>query len=298
MRGAVAVATLAVALLALLAVARAQATSISATARIDEAGDLELYTVYNVTSAPALLVVPAKSPAAYFAVENGTTELPVQYNGTDLLVAVDQPGIVNVSYLTLQATSKEGALWEANFTMPCPGDVFLPPQSTPIYVSPVPQQVFYVNGSPALVMPSGPVTIEYMMSPPVSTTTTVVAHSVTTTSSITPTTTTTRAPSPSYLLPLIIVVVIVAAGGAGAALVMRRRGGGGPAEALDDRDRAILSAISKLGGEATASQVMGETNIPRSPLYRRLDKLVRLGYLEEGVRGNTKVYRCRRQGCS
>jgi len=50
-------------------------------------------------------------------------------------------------------------------------------------------------------------------------------------------------------------------------------------------------------GRPPPPQVMNETNIPKSPLYRRLDKLVRLGYLEEAMKGNTKVYRCKR-GCS
>lgn len=277
---------------------RSQSTPLAcrAAARIDEAGDLTLYVVYNVTSVPSLLVVPARSPVSYFAVENGTTPLPVQYNGTDLLVAVDQPGLVNVSYLTLQATSKEGALWEANFTMPCAGYVALPRYSTPVYVSPIPQQVFYVNGSPVLVMPSGPLTVEYMISPP--TTTPIATTSSTSTTTIsTPTTSVKPTPITSYFIPIVVAIVVVGAAAGAAAAVLRRRGGAGPAEALDDRDRAILSAISRLGGEATASQVMNETNIPKSPLYRRLDKLVRLGYLEEVMKGNTKVYRCKR-GCS
>jgi len=279
--------------------ARSQSTPLAcrAAARIDEAGDLTLYAVYNVTSVPSLLVVPARSPVSYFAVENGTTPLPVQYNGTDLLVAVDQPGLVNVSYLTLQATSKEGALWEANFTMPCAGDVTLPRYSTPVYVSPIPQQVFYVNGSPVLVMPSGPLTVEYMISPPTTTPITTISSTTSTTTS--PTTTTSVKPTPvtSYFIPIVVAIIVVGAAAGAAAAVLRRRGGAGPAEALDDRDRAILSAISRLGGEATASQVMNETKIPKSPLYRRLDKLVRLGYLEEVMKGNTKVYRCKR-GCS
>jgi len=278
--------------------ARSQSISSAcrAAARIDEVGDLTLYAVYNVTSVPSLLVVPARSPVSYFAVENGTTPLPVQYNGTDLLVAVDQPGLVNVSYLTFQATSKEGALWEANFTVPCAGDVTLPRYSTPVYVSPIPQQVFYVNGSPVLVMPSGPLTVEYMISPPTTTPITTISSTSTTTS---PTTTTSVKPTPltSYFIPIVMAIVVVGAVAGAAAAVLRRRGGAGPVEALDDRDRAILSAISRLGGEATASQVMNETNIPKSPLYRRLDKLVRLGYLEEVMKGNTKVYRCKR-GCS
>ena len=90
-------------------------------------------------------------------------------------------------------------------------------------------------------------------------------------------------------------VVVVAA--VGAYLALSRRGGAGPAESLDDRDAAILSALAKMGGEATASDLISATGIPKTPMYRRLAKLVRLGYLEEGTRGGVKVYRCKRPGC-
>ena len=288
-----------------------------ASARIDIAGDLTVIAVYNVTSAPTELVVPARPPVGYFAVENGSVSLPVDFNGTDLLVAVDSPGTVNVTYVSLQATSKEGALWEANFTMPCEGPVYLPSGSTPIYVSPLPLQAYTYNGSPVLVMPAGPLTIDYMVSPPttsvppVTTSTTPtstsptspttsvppVTTSTTTTSTTSPTATTTPRPSSALtyvIVGVVITVVIVAA----LVLLMRRRGGqAGPPTELDDRDRAILSAIAKLGGEATASQLLSETNIPKTPLYRRLDKLVRMGLLEEGSKGGVKVYRCKRPGC-
>ena len=267
-----------------------------ASARIDIAGDLTVIAVYNVTSAPTELVVPARPPVGYFAVENGSVSLPVDFNGTDLLVAVDSPGTVNVTYVSLQATSKEGALWEANFTMPCEGPVYLPSGSTPIYVSPLPLQAYTYNGSPVLVMPAGPLTIDYMVSPP-TTSVPPVTTSTTPTSPTTPTVTTTSRP-PSTLTYVIVGVVVIVVIAAALVLLMRRRGAqAGPPTELDDRDRAILSAIAKLGGEATASQLLSETNIPKTPLYRRLDKLVRMGLLEEGSKGGVKVYRCKRPGC-
>ncbi len=284
-------------LAASLAASRAQATQLAcrAAARIDVAGDLDLYAIYNVSVAPTELVVPARSPVGYFAVENGTVSLPVQFNGTDLLVAVDTPGTVNVSYISLQATSKEGALWEANFTMPCEGPVILPSGSTPIYVTPVPLQAYTYNGSPVLVMPAGELTIDYMVPPPTSTSP---APSTPVSTSTSTTTSAARPPVTStawlYVVIVVVAVVIIAV----LLLVRGRwRGQGGSSLELDDRDRAILAAMGKLGGEATASQIMSETNIPKTPLYRRLDKLVRMGVLEEESKGGVKIYRCRRPGC-
>ena len=290
-----------VSLLALMAAGAAKPAlaadqACQASARIDIAGDLTVIAVYNVTSAPTELVVPARPPVGYFAVENGSVSLPVDFNGTDLLVAVDSPGTVNVTYVSLQATSKEGALWEANFTMPCEGPVYLPSGSTPIYVSPLPLQAYTYNGSPVLVMPAGPLTIDYMVSPP-TTSVPPVTTSTTPTSPTTPTGTTTSRPSSTLtyvIVGVVVIIVIVAV----LVLLMRRRGGkAGPPTELDDRDRAILAAIAKLGGEATASQLLSETNIPKTPLYRRLDKLVRMGLLEEMSKGGVKVYRCKRPGC-
>ena len=292
------------------AVARAQAPACyAAGASIDVAGDLSVWAAYNVTSVPALLAVPAVSPVGYLAVENGTTPLPASFNGTDILVAVDEPGIVNVSYLTLSATSKTGALWQASFTMPCEGWVYLPPGSAPVQVSPLPVQLKYVDDMPALLMPAGPATIEYMLS--VTTTTTVVTTTATTTptttrttvvtaTTVTPTTTVSTTTSvPPVVAPLEVGVIgaVVVVAAVGAYLALSRRGGAGPAESLDDRDAAILSALAKMGGEATASDLISATGIPKTPMYRRLAKLVRLGYLEEGTRGGVKVYRCKRPGC-
>ena len=268
-----------------------------ASARIDIAGDLTVIAVYNVTSAPTELVVPARPPVGYFAVENRSVGLPADFNGTDLVVAVDSPGIVNVTYVSLQATSKEGALWEANFTMPCEGPVYLPSGSTPIYVSPLPLQAYTYNGSPVLVMPAGPLTIDYMVSPPTTSFSSVTTSTTSTSTPMPTTATTTSRPSSAltYVIAGVIVIVVIVAA---LILLMRRRGSqAGPPAELDDRDGAILSAIARLGGEATASQLLSETNIPKTPLYRRLDKLVRMGLLEEVSKGGVKVYRCKRPGC-
>ena len=278
-------------------VALAADQACQASAKIDIAGDLTVTAVYNVTSAPVELVVPARPPVGYFAVENGSVSLPVDFNGTDLLVAVDSPGTVNVTYVSLQATSKEGALWEANFTMPCEGPVYLPSGSTPIYVSPLPLQTYTYNGSPVLVMPAGPLTIDYMVSPPTTSFSSVTTSTTSTSTPMPTTATTTSRPSSAltYVIAGVIVIVVIVAA---LILLMRRRGSqAGPPAELDDRDGAILSAIARLGGEATASQLLSETNIPKTPLYRRLDKLVRMGLLEEVSKGGVKVYRCKRPGC-
>ncbi|MGC9113156.1 MAG: helix-turn-helix transcriptional regulator [Acidilobus sp.] len=288
---------IAILLLAVLPAARAQAVCYSSRASIDVAGDLSLWAAYNVTRAPALIVLPAASPVAYQAVENGTTPLPISYNGTDLEVAVDEPGIVNVSYLTLQATSKTGDLWQAQLYMPCEGWLVMPPGSAPVQVSPLPIQVSYIDSSPELLLPEGQASVDYMLSPVTTTT----APAPVTTSSSTPTTTTARRPAGSeyYMIAAVAVVAAAVAAflGLRAARGSREGEAAGPENALDDRDRAILDALARRGGEATASDLIKDTGIPKTPMYRRLSKLEGMGYIDEYMKGGVKVYRCKRPSC-
>lgn len=291
-----AAAALAVLLLALLPAARAQAVCYSSRASIDVAGDLSLWAAYNVTKAPALIVLPAALPVAYQAVENGTTPLPISYNGSDLEVAVDEPGVVNVSYLTLQATSKSGDLWQAQLYMPCEGWLVMPPGSAPVQVSPLPIQVSYIDSSPELLLPEGQVSVSYMLSPATTT-----ATPTLTTSTSPPATTTPRhvTSSEAYLIAAMVVAIVVIALllGFRVGKRLRRAEAAGPENALDDRDRAILDALARRGGEATASDLMKDTGIPKTPMYRRLSKLEGMGYIDEYMKGGVKVYRCKRPGC-
>ncbi len=63
---------------------------------------------------------------------------------------------------------------------------------------------------------------------------------------------------------------------------------------LDERDQAILDALKRLG-DATASMLVKETGIPKSPLYRRLKRLEEAGMVESRrVKGKT-YYRLKKR---
>lgn len=63
---------------------------------------------------------------------------------------------------------------------------------------------------------------------------------------------------------------------------------------LDERDQAILEALKRLG-EATASMLVKEAGIPKSPLYRRLRRLEEAGIIESRrVKGKT-YYKLRKE---
>ena len=86
---------------------------------------------------------------------------------------------------------------------------------------------------------------------------------------------------------------------AGALLLRARRGASRLVEVatveevLDERDRLILETLKNMG-EATAPALQKATGIPKTPLYRKLEKLEKLGLVESEWRSGTKVYRLRR----
>jgi len=58
-------------------------------------------------------------------------------------------------------------------------------------------------------------------------------------------------------------------------------------EVLDERDKVVLEAIKN--GATTLSEIISKTGLPKATAYRRVKKLVGLGYVEE-VRERGKVY--------
>jgi len=58
----------------------------------------------------------------------------------------------------------------------------------------------------------------------------------------------------------------------------------------------ILESIRRRGGSAYAHEVMQDTGMPKTPLYRRLQKLVEMGLLEvAGEPGGRKRFKLKRE---
>ncbi len=75
------------------------------------------------------------------------------------------------------------------------------------------------------------------------------------------------------LVAAAIIVVVVA--------IMRKRSS--PAiskNAIDDIDRSIIDKLKKHGGTALQSEIQRELGIPKATLWRRVNKLAKLGYIE------------------
>ncbi len=100
------------------------------------------------------------------------------------------------------------------------------------------------------------------------------------------------------------IAVAVAAGAVGALIAARGRSGGGssapaafeakPPLELDERDHSILKALAE--GEENISSLARKTGLSKSVVWRRIQKLARLGLVEREDRGGSTYIRLTSRG--
>jgi|GEM_PF-1070247 len=91
------------------------------------------------------------------------------------------------------------------------------------------------------------------------------------------------------LLPLASGVAVVGVAGAAAYFIITRRRREDVSEYLDNIDKEILGVIEKMG-EATARDIMDATRLPKTTLYRRLNKMIKMGIIGARARGGITYY--------
>jgi uncharacterized membrane protein len=91
------------------------------------------------------------------------------------------------------------------------------------------------------------------------------------------------------LLPLASGVAVAGVAGAAAYFIITRRRMGDVLEYLDNIDKEILGVIEKMG-EATARDIMDATRLPKTTLYRRLNKMIKMGIIGARARGGVTYY--------
>ncbi len=204
-------------------------------------------------------------------------DLPYLLEGDELIfISTSERASVEAYFYGL--TSKEAEIWRLEIGFDTPYRIILPEGTIILSVSRENYGISFVNGSPALDFGPGNVTIEYVTSPPPIDGGDGVdggGDDGADTGGIDP-------------LPIILIVAIAA----GATLIILHRGRKRFVEAVEDeRDRLIIEALRRR--PMTASELMEETGIPKSPLYRRLSKLVESGVVEVVREGQRRVYRLR-----
>ena len=249
-------------------------------------GDADVYQDINISNAPALVVVHAiGQPYIAEAVYSDGTPAPTSINGTDIVIEAYTNGTISLHYLTALA-EKQGKIWVINATTTQTLALTLPSGAAPVYMGTEPTYLEMHDDTVTLYFPPGNVYIEYLQAP-------------TGQPGTGPGGSTGGSPGgggeggDNNLLLALLAILVAAAIVAGFYFYKRRsaRAGLAPMLALDERDKQIISYI-KEKGTATASEIMNALDIPKTPLYRRLNKLVKHGYLEE-VPGPAKRYKLR-----
>ena len=241
----------------------------------------------SVDVAPASITLSVPRDAVYVSVSDGGDPAPYHYDEAQgLLSFTTFTGRVAVRVYTLGLTSKEGAIWRLQLgTVDLETLLALPGEALVVSVEPRDFSVRLVNNTLHLVFkPGSTVRVEYTLVP--------VAQPASQPGQVAPTTTPT-----TWLLLVLGALALLATAGV---LVLRARRTASRLvevatveEVLDERDRLILETL-RSAGEATAPALQKATGIPKTPLYRKLEKLGKLGLVESEWRSGAKVYRLRR----
>lgn len=247
-----------------------------------------------VGNAPSSVAIGLLGPALYLsAVDDDGTPLPVEYNDTIVVVDTYANGSIILSYYTLNLTRKEGTLWTLKVDTGCETVVVLSDPIVPVEMEPTPAPVTIGNVT-GFEFESGVVYVKYYVLP----------GSITSRVQGPPSSYETTTSGGTSVFPgswhkyMAIIVSFITISIALWILHRRhvRRLGGVKADApeavaehLDDRDIAILKALE--AGPKTATEIMRETGIPKTPLYRRLKKLAEAGYIEAADERGVRRYK-------
>ena len=192
---------------------------------------------------------------------------PISINSSTVTIIAPIGEEIKLEYLTYEITNKTGVEWTLSYTSEWPTSVIFPEEAVILEVTPEDFDVDIVNNSVAMVFTPGDVTITYVIVPvkggePEG-----------------------PAGPPLKLdenFPLYITIILLL--GLGSYILYKKLRGRSsiPIELtyLDERDEQILEVLSK-EGELTARELMEKTGIPKTPLYRRLRRLVKQGYIKQ-----------------
>ena len=235
-------------------------------------GSTNIYYKLYVPNPPADVTISLPDDPIYFTVYVNGSETPAYYeNGRLSFYAVAKN--VEIEVLSNGLTRKEGFRWILEVDMQYPYKLILPPNTIILNIS---IQDFSVSvegdGRLSLLLPKGDVTLVYTF-PPAS-----VGEG--------------EAPETGFNINIIPIVIVFGLLLIALLYLLRRRGN--PVEVeiledeLDDRDKMILDVLKS--GMKTAQEIMDETGIPKSPLYRRLKKLEDLGYIASTRKSGVKYF--------
>ncbi|AMM53739.1 helix-turn-helix transcriptional regulator [Pyrococcus kukulkanii] len=212
------------------------------------------------------------------------TNLSVKINGREvsfvftnngIVVYPGEPGILEVSYLTPDLTSKEGKVWRVNLPFNETKVVILPQDSVIVGLSGIPLSI---SGN-SVVMPKGEQYIEYIFEHNVATRT--VTITVTQSKVNTITTTVVRESDDTSRTSLALFLGLLIGLGVGiiGKKIRLRKLRGITLEELSEKfnlnedEKAVIMYIADHGGKVRQADIRNELGIPRTTAWRILKRL-------------------------
>lgn len=244
-----------------------------------EDGSTQVTYVIKVSNPPINITVESLGKPFYIECISGDTVVPVDIEDSKISFTAYNE-YVNLTYITEDLTSKQGDEWTLSYILSSSSYIFLPEDALIYQVKPSNFDITIIGDKVALVMPPGDIEVKYVIYPAPQEQP--------------------GKPKPTpvglgdwiYLVVVIIGIIIVVSG-----VFLIKRRSAEPVikyQALDDRDRMILDKLRELG-DATAKDLMDATGVPKTPLYRRLKRLLKDGYIDVYKKDGVKYYRIRRK---
>ncbi len=270
-------------------IASAEQYSVSVIVKVYVDGSAKI--TYNVTvrQPPVQLSIPLLGEPFYVEAFSDNTSVPVEYNNTyATFTAVHNT--TTIVYYTSNLTVKKGDEWTLTIHTPWRITVILPPEALVYEVSPEDFEPTIINGEVGFTFNPGTIEIKYIIIPsPIQSNTTQLQPTITTQT----TSNQTSSEEPWILAAKTAVIIVVVLVIFYYIRLKRKETRGRILEELDERDRKIIELLAR-EGELTAQEIIEKTKIPKTPLYRRLKKLVSQGYLEAVNRSGKTYYRLRK----
>lgn len=238
----------------------------------------------RINETPQVIVLPTiGDPIYYTAISNGV-EQPIKSFDNHLNITVFSNNIT-IIYTSLDVTMKKEELWNLHVYLPWDTIIIFPEDAILLTTNTL-FDVVFVNNTIGYKFLKGEINLTYVIIPKYieeQTNTSVENKGVST--------------HKMRMNIIIILVVIIAGLSSVTYLYVRNKRKESVQEIemqVDDRDRIILEVIRKKG-ECTANDIMNETRIPKTPLYRRLRKLVDMGLIDYRDRGGHRYFRIKKE---
>lgn len=228
-------------------------------------------------------------------------------NGMPLPYTLEPDGriIINTSYLSNVTIEYEAVV--GNITAEVQVNVFINPLGPAEVILPLNSALLYFSGSPQIATVSDPtgkqfyIILSYSKAGTYELSFLLLPRTETFTETPTPSSQTSQHPGGEGVLgtPVFILVGIAVAALLGYFIIRKRLEKAPEVEPLleygfDDRDKAILKTLGS--GEATLSDISKAIGLNKSVVWRRLERLRELGYVEKGYSRGKSIYRLTQKG--